>query len=67
MKVSRASEVAWIPIEVKFGNGKRRYGWSRISSKLMTATSEISIYLTLLAMNLEKISRDLLLPFYYYL
>lgn len=62
LKGARESEVARIPIEGKFGNGKRRYGWNRISSKLRT-TSESSISLTVLVMNLEKIARDLLLSF----
>lgn len=62
LKGARESEVARIPIEGKFGNGKRRYGWNWISSKLRT-TSESSISLTVLVMNLEKIARDLLLSF----
>ena len=60
LKGAKQSEIERIPIEGKFGNGKRKYGWSRISSKLKS-TSETSIAMTVLVMNLEKISRDLLL------
>jgi hypothetical protein len=66
MRGAKESEVARIPIEGKFGNGKRRYGWSRISSKLRD-TSETTIALTVLVMNLEKITKDLLLSFFYHI
>jgi len=61
LKEARNDELARIPIEGKFGNGKRRYGLSRITSKLKE-TSETTISMTVLVMNLEKIARDLLLP-----
>ena len=63
LKGAKESEIERIPIEGKFGNGKRKYGWSRISSKLKN-TSETSIAMTVLVMNLEKISRDLLLSIF---
>lgn len=63
LKGAKQSEIERIPIEGKFGNGKRKYGWSRISSKLKN-TSETSIAMTVLVMNLEKISRDLLLSIF---
>ena len=63
LKGAKESEIERIPIEGKFGNGKRKYGWSRISSKLKN-TSETSIAMTVLVMNLEKISRDLLLTIF---
>lgn len=63
LKGAKESEVVRIPIEGKFGNGKRKYGWSRISSKLKS-TSETSIAITVLVMNLEKIRRDLLLSIF---
>jgi hypothetical protein len=49
-----------IPIEGKFGNGKRKYGLDRIKTKLKN-TSETVIGITVLVMNLEKILRDFLL------
>ena len=66
LKGAKESELDRIPIEGKFGNGKRRYGWSRITTKLKN-TSETSIALTVLVMNLEKITKDLLLFLYLFL
>lgn len=63
---SRQDERDRIPIEGKFGNGKRRYGMSKIKSKLKE-TSETTIGTMVLVMNLEKILRDLLLPIFYLL
>ena len=40
-------------IEGKFGQGKRRFGWSRVMAKL-AATAETSIAITVLVMNLEQ-------------
>lgn len=45
-------------IEGKFGEGKRRYGLSRVTTRLKE-TSEIQIHLSILVMNLQKILRDL--------
>jgi len=42
-----------IAIEGKFGQGKRRFGLSRIMAKL-AAASETLIMLTFMVMNLEK-------------
>jgi len=58
-KQSRENEIARIPIEGKIGNGKRAYGLNRIKMKLRV-TSETSIAVTILVMNLEKIRKDLL-------
>ena len=63
MKGARESEIERIPIEGKFGNGKRRYGWSRITTK-NKSTSETVIGITVLVMNLEKIMKDLLLSIF---
>ncbi len=63
LKGAKESEIERIPIEGKFGNAKRKYGWSKIRSKLKS-TSESSIAMTVLVMNLEKILRDLLLPIF---
>jgi hypothetical protein len=41
------------PIEGKFGEGKRRYGMARIMARL-TETSETTIGVLVLVMNLEK-------------
>ena len=48
-----------VAVEGKFGEGKRRYGWSRIMAKLFN-TSESAIGTTILVMNLEKKLRLLL-------
>ena len=45
-------------MEVKFGQGKRRFGLVRVKAKL-AATAETSIALTFLAMNLEQRLRAL--------
>jgi hypothetical protein len=60
LKEARLDERIRIAIEGKFGNGKRRYGWDRIMTKLKD-TSETAIGVTVLVMNMEKIVRDLLL------
>lgn len=53
-----------IPVEGKFGNGKRRYGMDRIMAK-RAATSESTIGTIILVMNLEKILRYFLFAFFY--
>ena len=49
-----------IPIEGKFGQGKRRFSLSRVMAKL-AQTSETTIAVTFIVMNLEKWLRQLLL------
>lgn len=65
MKHARESELDRIPIEGKFGNAKRKYGMDKIMSKLKE-TAETSISLTVLVMNLEKISKDFLLSIFFF-
>jgi hypothetical protein len=50
---ARQDELDRIPIEGKFGQGKRRYGLGRIMTKL-SATSETAIELCFLVMNLHR-------------
>lgn len=45
-------------VEGKFGTGKRRYSWDRIHEKL-PVTSQVTINIIGLLLNLEKILRDL--------
>jgi len=52
-KQARQDEIDRIPIEGKFGQGKRRFSLSRIMCKLAT-TSETAIAVVFLVMNLEK-------------
>jgi len=52
-KLARQDELDRIPIEGKFGQGKRRYGLGRVMTKL-ASTSETAIVLTFLVMNLER-------------
>jgi hypothetical protein len=61
--VQRADEIDRIEIEGRFGTAKRRYGLARIMTKL-AETSEHAIALVFVVMNLDKILRDLLLPFF---
>lgn len=63
LKGAKKAEIDRIPIEGKFGNGKRRYGWSRITTKLKN-TSETTIAMTVLVMNLEKLAGELLLSLF---
>jgi len=51
--VSRQDELERIPIEGKFGQGKRRFSLSRIMCKL-AITSETAIMVAFLVMNLER-------------
>lgn len=50
-------------VEGKFGQAKRRFGWARVMAKL-APTSETSIALTVLVMNLEQRLRALALFFW---
>jgi hypothetical protein len=52
-KQAREDELARIPIEGKFGQGKRRFSLSRIMCKL-DITSEAAILVAFVVMNLEK-------------
>ena len=51
-----------IPVEGKFGQGKRRFGLGRIMAKL-AGTSATVITLNILVMNLEKLLKAALSPF----
>ena len=62
--IRRQDERDRIPVEGKFGNGKRRYGLGRIMAK-RAVTSESSIGTIILVMNLEKILRYFLFAFFY--
>ena len=53
VKQAREDELARIPIEGKFGQGKRRFSLSRIMCKL-AITSEAAILVAFVVMNLEK-------------
>jgi len=55
-KLARQDEIDRIPIEGKFGQGKRRFSLSRIMCKL-SQTSETAIAVVFLVMNLEKVLR----------
>jgi hypothetical protein len=52
-KQARQDELDRIPIEGKFGQGKRRFSLSRIMCKL-AITSEAAILVAFVVMNLEK-------------
>lgn len=52
-KIARQDELDRIPIEGKFGQGKRRFSLGRIMAKL-ASTSKTSIIITFILMNLEK-------------
>ena len=62
----RLDERARIPIEGKFGNGKRRYKLDQIMTKL-PETSESKIGIIFLVINLEKILRDFLFVIFQFL
>ena len=53
-------------IEGKFGEGKRRYGLDRVMARL-SDTSNTTIHLTILVMNLKKRLRDLFDAIYHWL
>ena len=65
LKKAKADAITRIPIEGVFGTAKRRYGLSRIMSKLSN-TSATTISMTFLVMNLEKILRDFLLSLFHF-
>jgi hypothetical protein len=62
-KIARQDEIDRIPIEGKFGQGKRRFSLSRIMCKL-SQTSETAIAVVFLVMNLEKWLKAMLLNFF---
>lgn len=62
-KQVRQDELDRIPIEGKFGQGKRRFSLSRIMCKL-AATSETAIAVTFIVMNLEKWLKSLFCLFF---
>ena len=52
-QIARQDEIDRIPIEGKFGQGKRKYGIGRLMTKL-AETSETAISICFLVMNLER-------------
>jgi hypothetical protein len=58
-KQQRQDELDRIAVEDKFGQGKRRFSLARIMTKL-AQTSEVSILISFLVMNLEKILMEIL-------
>jgi hypothetical protein len=62
--IVRQDERDRIPVEGKFGNGKRRYGLDRIMTK-RASTSESTIGTIILVMNLEKILQYFLFLIFY--
>jgi len=61
-KLTRQDELDRIPIEGKFGEGKRRYGLDLIKEKLKE-TSETTIMINLIVMNLARGYGDLFVLF----
>ena len=59
----RRDERYRIPIEGKFGQGKRRFSLDRIMTKL-ACTSETAICIIFMVMNLEKLLRDIIFFFF---
>jgi transposase, IS5 family len=53
-------------VKGKFGEGKRCYGLNRVMTRLKN-TSEVSIHIIFLVMNLEKRLRDLIFAIYRWL
>lgn len=62
-KQVRQDEIDRIPIEGKFGQGKRRLSLSRIMCKL-AKTSETAIAVVFLVMNLKKMVESVLVNFF---
>lgn len=58
-KLQYQDEVDRIAVEGKFGQGKRRFSLARIMTKL-AGTSEVSIMISFIVMNLEKILTGIL-------
>jgi hypothetical protein len=57
-KLQHQDEVDRIAVEGKFGQGKRRFSLARIMTKL-AGTSEVSIMIAFIVMNLEKILTEI--------
>jgi IS5 family transposase len=53
-RLERQDELDRVAVEGKFGQGKRRFSLARVMMKL-AQTSEVSIVLSFIVMNLEKI------------
>ncbi len=53
-KLQHQDEIDRIAVEGKFGQGKRRFSLGRVMTKL-AQTSEVSIVVSFIVMNLEKI------------
>jgi len=58
-KLQRQDELDRIAVEGKFGQGKRRFSLARVMTKL-AQTSEVSIMISFIVMNLEKILTGIL-------
>jgi len=58
-KLQRQDEIDRIAVEGKFGQGKRRFSLARVMMKL-AQTSEVSIMISFIVMNLEKILTGIL-------
>ncbi|MDD5697965.1 MAG: DUF1848 family protein [Victivallaceae bacterium] len=63
-RLARQDELDRIEIESKFGQAKRRFSLNRIVTKL-AVTSECTIALTVLVMNLEKWMKSVFLRLFY--
>ena len=64
-KVTKQDEKDRIPVEGKFGNAKRKYGLNRIMAKRVD-TSETTIAIIILVLNLEKIRSRFLFVFLFF-
>ena len=58
-RLQHQDEIDRIAVEGKFGQGKRRFSLARVMTKL-AATSEVSIVISFIVMNLEKILSGIL-------
>jgi IS5 family transposase len=63
-QIARQDELDRIPIEGKFGQGKRRFSLNRIMAKLAT-TSQSTMAIIFLVMNLQKYLKQILLGLYF--
>lgn len=63
-KACRKDDIARIPIEGKYGESKRKYSLNRVMAKLAN-TSEATIGIVYIVMNLEKYLRDAFFCFMY--
>jgi hypothetical protein len=63
-QLQRQDELDRIAVEGKFGQGKRRFSLALIMTKL-AHTSEVSIVIAFIVMNLEKILRGIFLLFFF--